>query len=345
MMRRTAVLVVALLTSLPLTGSTVRGPQEARTAPSASAASSDVVVKVLGEAITEKQVLDAIGQIARSQQANPQALQTTDASFYRDALDTLIGGLLLKNEAKEKNINADPSRIEEALKSVKGQFPSETQYQQALTQQGLKEADLRKSIENNVLYQQVLEAALKDLPPAADADVRKFYDENPKYFEEPEQVHAAHVFLKADANTTPAQKAETRKRMEALRADVDGKKITFAEAAKSSDDKATAGSGGDLGFFKRGDMLPQLEDAVFAVKPGVLTPVIETEYGFHLMNVIEFKPAGKAPLEKVKPNIKDFLEGRTRQEATRKHIEELKGKVKIETLISDEEWNKRHPAK
>ena len=345
MIRRTVVLVVALLTFLPLAGSTVRAIQEAKTASAAPAATNDVVAKVLGESITEKQVMDTISQIARSQQGAPQELQTGGNALFRDALDTLIGGVLLKNEAKEKNISADPARIEEALKSVKGQFPSEAQYQQALAQQGLNEADVRKSIENNLLYQQVLEAALKDLPSASDADIKKFYDENPKYFEEPEQVHAAHVFLKADANVSPEQKAEIRKKMEALRADIEGKKITFAEAAKSSDDKATAGSGGDLGFFKRGDMLPQLENAAFAVKPGVITPVIETEYGFHLMNVIEFKPAGKAPLEQVKPNIKDFLDSRTRQEGTRKHIDELKGKVTIETLISDEEWNKRHPVK
>ncbi len=101
----------------------------------------------------------------------------------------------------------------------------------------------------------------------------------------------------------------------------------------------------DLGFFARGQMLPALEDAAFAVKPGMLTPVVESEYGFHLVRVIEFKPAGKAPLDKVKPDIKSFLERKARQDATKKHMEALKGMVKIETVMTDADWNKRNAGK
>lgn len=342
------VLVAALLACLPLTGSAEKANQDVKPPAAAQAATDDVVVKVLGESITEKDVLNTINQIARAQQqqASPQQLLQKDTFYYRDALETLIGSVLLKNEGKEKNIVADPAKIEETYKSLRGQFQTEDAFQKAIQAQGLKEADVRKSIEDSVLIQQVLGQALKDLPPVTDAEVQKFYDENPKYFEEPPQVHAAHIFMKVDKAATPEQKAAIKKKLDDIRADIENKKITFAEAAaKNSDDKQNAQSGGDLGTFKRGDLIPPLEEAAFTAKPGTLTPIVETEFGYHLISVIEVKAAVKTPLEKVKPEILKFLEQKTRQEATRKHVDELKAKVKIETLMTDEEWNKRHAVK
>jgi len=345
MRRQSIVVILALLASLPLAGSAVKANQGAKPAAPGIAAGDAVVVRVLGASITEKQVLATINQIARTQQATPQQLQTKDIDFFKDALDTLIGAILLRNEAKERNIKADQVKIDEGLRSMKEKFPTEAQFLQALQQQNLKEEDVRRSIEDNLLYQQVLEAVFVGLPVATDAEIKKFYDENPRFFNEPEQVHASHIFLRVEPGATPVRKAEIRAKLEAIRADIESKKITFAEAAKNSEDKSTAQNGGDMGFFKRDDRIPAIEAAAFAAKPGTLTPVVETEYGYHLMQVIEFKAPEKAPLEKVRPDIKAFLERKARQDATRKHIDELKGQAKIEVVMSDAEWYKRHSGK
>ncbi len=345
MRRQSLVVVIVLLASLPLAGSAVKANQGAKPAAPAIAAGDAVVVRVLGASITEKQVLATINQIARTQQATPQQLQTKDIDLFKDALDTLIGAILLRNEAKEKNITADQAKVDEGLRLMKERFPTEAQFLQALQQQNLKEEDVRRSIEDSLLYQLVLDAVFAGLPGVTDAEIRKFYDENPQLVNEPEQVHAAHIFLRVGAGATPVQKAEIRAKLEAIRADIESKKITFAEAAKYSDDKSTAPRGGDMGFFTRDDRIPAIEAAAFAAKPGTLTPVVETEYGYHLMQVIEFKAPEKAPLEKVTPTIKAFLERKARQDATRKHIDELKGKAKIEVVMSDAEWYKRHSGK
>jgi peptidyl-prolyl cis-trans isomerase C len=308
------------------------------------------VVKVLGESITEKQVLEAINQLvvqrAQNQQITQAQIEQKDTLFYKDALDSLVGTILFKNEAKEKNLVADKAKVEENFQSMKAQYPNEEAFQKALEAQGIKEADLRSKIETNLLCDQILDMIAKDLPPPTDAEIQKFYDENPKYFEAPEQVHAAHIFLRVDQKATPEQKAEIRKKLETIRADIESKKITFAEAAiKNSEDKANAPNGGDLGMVRRGDMLKPIEDAVFGYKPGMLSPVVETQYGYHLVNVIEVQPAGRMPLETVKPKVVTYLQHRALQAATTKHIDDLKVKYKIEVVMSDEEWNKRHAKK
>lgn len=315
------------------------------------AAADPVVVRVQGEAVTEKQVLDTINQyvsqLANAQQATQEKLKQKDTLYFKNALDTLIGTILLKNEAKQNNLVADKAKVDATLQSMKSKFPSEAQYQQTLQMQGLKEADVRNSIETNILCQMMIDQIGKDVPPATDAEIQKFYDGNPKYFEQPEQYHAAQIFLRVNAaDATAEQKTEARKKIEAIRADIESKKITFAEAAaKNSDDKLSASTGGDLGMLKHGDLVKPLEDAVLVVKPGTLTPIIETEYGYHLFNVIEIRPAGTAPLAEVKSKIKDFLDSQAKQEATRKHLDGLQAKAKIEIVMSQEEWNKRHAAK
>jgi peptidyl-prolyl cis-trans isomerase C len=341
---------VILLALLPLAGMAAQTGQEAKPAAAAKVPTDDAVVKLLGEAITEKQILLTINQLVlraqQSQQATPQQIQQKDTYFYKDALETLMGAVLLKNEAKEKKIAADKAKLETSFQSVKGQFPNEAAFLKALQDQGMNETDLRRSLEDNIVMQSVLEEVFRNLPMIMDADIQKFYDENPQYFSEPEQASAAHIFMRVDRSATPEQKAEIQKKLVEIRADIESKKITFAEAAaKYSQDRQNNQNGGDLGPIKRGDLLPPLEEAIFNGKPGTLSPVVETEFGFHLVYVIGSKQAGKRPLATVRPNIQQYLEQKAKQDAYKKHVDELKAKTNVEILMTDEEWNKRHAIK
>jgi peptidyl-prolyl cis-trans isomerase C len=344
-------LIAVLLTLLPLSGLPRGVRQDTKKTDAAQAPASDpIVVKALGQTVTEKQVVDAINQIvlqlARDKQITQDQIEKKDILYFRDALDTLVGTILLKNEALEKHYVVDKAKVEENLQSMKAQYPNEESFQKAIAAQGLKEEDLRRTIEINLLCQQVLDEMAKSLPPPTAAEIQKFYDDNPKYFDAPEQVHAAHIFLRVDANASPEQKAAIRKKLEDIRADIESQKISFAAAAiRNSEDKANAPSGGDLGMVKRGDMLKPIEDAVFGAKSGTLSQIVETQYGYHLINIIEVQPAGKMPLESVKEKIVAYLEHKALQDATTKHIEDLKAKYKVEVVMSTEEWNKRHTTK
>lgn len=327
-------------------------PQPAAQQPAAAqpAASPEqgisVVVRVSGEAITEKEVMDAINQLASRQQLDAQQMKQKDTLLFNQALDNVIATVLLRNEARDKNLTVEPSKANEAYETIHKRFKSEDEFKKALATQGLDEAGLRKALEENMLVSMAVEAAVQNIPVATDADIKRFYDENPKYFEQPEQVHAAHILLRVPPNSTPEQKAEIQKRLEGIRADIESKKITFAEAAtKNSEDKGSAQKGGDLGFFPRGRMVKPFEDAVFSSPAGTLTPVIESQFGYHLIEVIEVKPAGKMSLAEAGDKIKSFLEGKSRQEVIEKHVADLRTKAAVETVMTQEQWNTRHAAK
>ncbi len=308
--------------------------------------SSIVIVRVKGEPITEKEVLDAINQLAARQQLNAQQMKQKDTLLFTQAVDNVIATVLLRNEAREKKLTVDQSKINENYEGIRKRFSTEDAFKKALAAQGLNETELRKALEENMLVSLAAEAASKDVPAASEAEIKKFYDDNPKYFDQPEQAHAAHILLRVPPNSTPEQKAEIKKRLEGIRADIESKKVTFADAAtKNSEDKGSAQQGGDLGFFPRGRMVKPFEDAVFSSPAGTLTQVIETQFGYHLIEVIEIKPAGKMSLAEASDKIKSYLDGKSKQDVVEKHVADLRAKTNIEMVMTQEQWNTRHPAK
>jgi peptidyl-prolyl cis-trans isomerase C len=314
--------------------------------PASQAAVTDLVVlKVSGEPISERIVLAAINGLARQRQIPPDPNQPRNVKLFQGAVDNLIITAVLKNRAKELNLAADQAKVNEQIQAISKQFPSPEEFQKALASQGTTEADLRKGIEESMKMQLVVDQAIKDTPPATDEEIQKYYNDNPKNFERQEQVHAAHILLMVDnKNGTPEQKAEARKKIEEIRADIESNKITFEGAAiKYSQDKSNASKGGDLGFFTRGRMVKPFEDAAFAAQPGILSPIVETDFGFHIIKVIEQKPAGTVSLEEAKTKIGQFLNQTSKRKATQQYVNGLKSTANIETFLTAEEFLKRHP--
>ncbi len=310
------------------------------------AAESPTVAKVFGDTITEKQLLAAINQMAQRRQLSPQQMQEKDTLLYKDALDTLVGMVLLKNEAKAEKLTIEKDKLDAAYQGIVKNFPSEAEFKKALDTQGMTEASLRALVEENLLNQQVIDKVTKDVPAVSDADIQKFYDGNPRAFNRPETVHAAHILLRYTPDASPEKKAEIRKKLEGIRADIESKKLTFAQAAAQySEDKSNAAAGGDLGFFPRGQMVKPFEEAAFTTKPGTMSAVVETQFGFHLINVIELRPAGKVSLEESRKSIQGYLGNQAKQATVQKYIDGLRAKTNVEILISEDQWKQLHAAK
>jgi peptidyl-prolyl cis-trans isomerase C len=342
--RRTSVYAIIFYAGLCLAAFSQEPKPATPPSPQATKDEDVVVAKVSGENITEKQVLTVIDQLARQKQMPSD--QNKNKVLFQDAVDNLVVEAMLKTEVKQQNVVVDKTKVDQQFLELTKRFPTPEKFQEAMKGQGLTEASLRKSIEDNLSYQQVVDQATKDVPAVSDADVKKFYDEHPEPFAVPDQVHAAHILLRVEQNTTPEQKAEIKKKLEAIRADIDSKKITFADAAaKNSQDPSNAQKGGDLGFFGRGNMVKPFEDAAFATKPGELSGIVETQFGYHIIQVIEFKPAHQRTLDEVKAQIKQYLEQGAKQTATQKYLGDLKSKAKVEMFMTVEDFGKRHPQK
>ena len=116
----------------------------------------------------------------------------------------------------------------------------------------------------------------------SEADARAYFDAHPDEFKMPERVHASHILVKVDPNASDASKAESRKKLEGIKARLDGGE-DFAKLAEENSDCPSSAKGGDLGFFTRGQMVAPFEEAAFALNPGDTSDVVETRFGFHLI--------------------------------------------------------------
>lgn len=161
--------------------------------------------------------------------------------------------------------------------------------------------------------------ALKKGVTASEDELRKYYDENAARYTAPEERRASHILIKAEKDAPAADRAKARARAEALLAELKANPALFAELAKkNSDDPGSAQRGGDLDFFGRGAMVKPFEDTAFGLKPGEISPLVETDFGFHIIKVVETRGGEKRGFEAVRAEIEQEVK---RQLAQRRFTE------------------------
>ncbi len=143
----------------------------------------------------------------------------------------------------------------------------------------------------------------KDLKVPED-ELRRYYAENIARYTVAEERRASHILIKADKGAPAAERAKAKARAEALLAELRQNPASFAELAKkNSDDPGSAARGGDLDFFGRGAMVKPFENAAFALKPGEISPVIESDFGYHVIRLDAVRGGDKRSFESVRPEM------------------------------------------
>ncbi|HEY8155942.1 MAG TPA: peptidylprolyl isomerase [Myxococcota bacterium] len=157
---------------------------------------------------------------------------------------------------------------------------------------------------------EISEEQVQGLLTAREADAKAIYEERLETYDVPEQVRARHILLRVEAGASPEAVAERQKQAEAIHARLVAGEDFAKLAGELSEDPGSKESGGDLGFFKRGQMVKPFEDAAFATAAGELAPVFRSDFGFHLMRVEERKPAQLRTFDEVKGELAREILGR-----------------------------------
>jgi peptidyl-prolyl cis-trans isomerase D len=148
-----------------------------------------------------------------------------------------------------------------------------------------------------------LEAAKKNVS-VNEADLKTYYEQNKARFGTKEERRASHILITAPASASAADREKAKAKAEQLLAEVKKAPATFADVArKNSQDPGSAEKGGDLDFVTRGAMVKPFDDAMFALKKGDISDVIETEFGYHIIRLTDIKPAVVPPFEQVRATI------------------------------------------
>ncbi len=182
---------------------------------------------------------------------------------------------------------------------------------------------------DEILAQELLrqEIAKVDI---TEADIKTYYAANEKSYTLPERVKVRHILIKVDKAASDEEKKKAREKAEDLLKKIKAGEDFAKLAAEFSDDPGSKGKGGELGFFSRGKMVRPFEDAAFSLKPGEVSGVVETTFGFHIIKVEEKKEAGVEPFEEVREKVRlKLLEDVTR-ERTKDVLENAMKDAKVE---------------
>jgi peptidyl-prolyl cis-trans isomerase C len=247
-------------------------------------------------------------------------------------LENLIARELLYQESQKKDIKISQEAVNEQLISLKAQFPNEVEFNNALTRMNLTEASIKEKLERDLALKKLIEDEVAPKVTVSDSDIRAFYENNPETFKQPERVKASHILIKVDPQADASQKAEAQKKIDLVQAKLQ-KGEDFGALAKEYSEGPTGPKGGDLGYFTRGQMVKPFEEAAFAMKPGEVSGMVETRFGYHLIKVTDKSAETTVPYEDVKERLGEFLKQKKIQEEINVYVKRLEEKSKIEKFV------------
>ena len=253
------------------------------------------------------------------------------AEIFRGVLDQLIEQKLLEQEAASRNIKATDEEVNRGIDEMKAQAPDAAAFTQALTARQMTEADLRNEARQRLTVDKLLVAEVEPKAAVGPQDIEAFYKANPQFFMQPETVRASHILVKVDAGDAAAKDAARAKAADLLKQVKAGG--DFAALAQQHSQDGSAAGGGDLGFFPRGQMVKAFEDTAFSLKPGEVSELVESEFGFHIIKVTDHRTARTVPLAEVNDRIAVALRQQKQQELAQQFVQALKARGKVEILI------------
>ena len=293
----------------------------------ASATASTVVMRVNGVGITDY----ALGRTRRAL-ATIQPGQTADEqAILRQAVDQVIGHVLLTAAAREAGVTVDAAEVQRRVAAVRSRYKSAEEFAQALAAGGTSEAEMTGYEEENLLIQRYTETVLAARAAVTKEEAAAYYREHPEEFDHPEQVRVRMILASVPADATKDVEDQARARI-AQAVERLGGGEDFAKVAADLSDDPTRSRGGEVGWVRRGQLLPELDQAVFKLEAGASTTPIKTKYGYHVMGAIERRPAGRSSYEEVETNLLGMLKSLKVRDLLGQEVAGRRARATIETL-------------
>lgn len=244
----------------------------------------------------------------------------------------LVDAEIIQQQAKALNIHLDQPQLEEKWKVHKQRYGSDEAFQAFLKRAGTTETGVREQFELNMVREKVF-ATVSENIEVTSQEVKDFYETNKKRYYEPEQVRASHILIRADAKADGHVHAEKQKLAGDLMKKSKLKGAKFEDIAKEFGEDPTRSRGGDLGFFTRGRMVKAFEDAVWKMKIGDISDVVQTNFGYHVIKKTGHKKEHQKSFKEVSEQIERAVKARKRNSAIREALQKWKDEAKVEIFV------------
>jgi peptidyl-prolyl cis-trans isomerase C len=289
-----------------------------------------VVAKVNGKSISGEEYKKLFKQMEASQAQQGPGGQVPDPKALKEqVMDRLITIEVLSQRAEELKIKPDPKELDQKMEEIKQNVGGEEALKEALKAHGISLQELRADVQRSMSIQKLLDQEVFEKVTVDKAEAKGFYDSNPQVFRIPEQVRARHIVIRVKQGASEQEKKQARAEIEKA-AERIKKGEPFENVAREISQDGSAQRGGDLGYFSRGQMVPEFENVAFSLEKGKVSPVVETQFGYHLIKVEDKREARTLGFEEVEPKIEEFLRQKKGEESLRVYVNGLKSQAKIE---------------
>ncbi len=297
-----------------------------------------VLAKGIGFEINSRQLDEAFlnFRTAAASRNQPPPPEDKRLEIERKMLDRLIVVEVLKRKASEAAKTKGKAAADKLLADFLQQAGSIEGFRRQVQAMGMTPESFTAQFTERAIVEEVVNQEVRDKVIVTPQQVQKFYDENPKRFDQPETVRAAHILLTtvelASKQELPPEKQKAQRDLiEALlkraRAGED-----FGKLAKEfSQDPGSKERGGEY-VFPRGQMALEFETSAFAMRPGQISDVVTTKFGFHIIQVLERNPAKRVEFEKVKDRIRENLQQEEADKLLPAYLEKVKKEAGVEIL-------------
>ncbi len=249
------------------------------------------------------------------------------ANFREQATNQLIEEALLDIRADELGIIVGDDELDAELERfIKQRKISQLEFEELLERQKVNLADFRKTYRNQIRRNKVLLMEIRSKIQVDEASLKAQYEKDSSA---EILIRARHVLLLLDKSASAEKVEETRKRALQLRERIVSGESFDEIAMKFSEDPSAKSNKGDLGFFKKSDMVEAFSKAAFSLEPGVISMPVRTTFGFHLIEVLESKKETKASFESVKNKLMQQKYQKEYQDKYTKYLADLRKKAKI----------------
>jgi len=302
---------------------------------SATAAGAEVLNGIAAvvneEVITLLELNREYTLVLKEQEKRGAVPQDAALKLKRDVLASMIDRKLIKQKIRELNIIITAEEITQAIEDIKKQNKmTQEALNAALLAQGITfeqyKAQMKFELERLRLMSQEVKAKIQ----VSEREMREYYAANSAQFSEEPTYRARHIFLKINKNASNAEIKKIMAKAADVMAEAKSNNDFAALAKKYSDDPGAATEGGDLGTFKKGDMLPEIEDAVITMKPGEISELVTTPAGFHIIKLEEKNPGKLKSFDSVAASINDLLYRKKSEERFKQWAEELRKTAAID---------------
>ena len=282
--------------------------------------------------VTEADVTLEVKRILFQAKAMQKPLdQSMVLSMREKVIDSLINRELLYQQSKAKGITTDEADIDNSIDQIKQRLEAGQSFENLLVEMGIAIKTMRTQVGQANAIQKLLEVEVYPQAMVSEKESRIFFENNPQYFKKPEEVKAGHILIQVAPDANEEEKLAARKKIEDIQKKIEAGD-DFADLARQYSEGPSNVNGGDLGYFDRKKMVKPFSDAAFDLKPGQVSNIVETRFGFHLIKVYDKRAKSTYVFEDIKDRLGELLQQQKIQEETVRYLEELRRTATIKRV-------------